>query len=164
VTPNLVQRMLDDTGLDVTLFRGDTGRLLREATLVIVASGTSTLEAALHETPMIVVYKVSPLSYQLGKALIRVPHIGLVNLIADRRLAPELIQEQASPAAIAKEALTFLNNPERLEGMKNELGKVARRLGAGGASAKVAEIAFKLLAKRSTRPSGISPVKDFHEA
>jgi lipid-A-disaccharide synthase len=164
VTPNLLQRMVDEADLDITLFRGDTGRLLQEAALVIVASGTTTLEAALHQTPMIIVYKISPLSYQLGKALIRVPHIGLVNLIAGKRLAPELIQQQASPEAIAKEALTLLNSPERLEGIKTELGEVARRLGASGASDKVAQIAIDLLAKRSSCPPGISPAKDLNEA
>ena len=163
VTPHLLQRMVDEANLDVTLIRGNTGRLLQEAALVIVASGTSTLEAALHETPMIIVYKVSSLSYQLGKALIRVPHIGLVNLIAGKRLAPELIQKAASPAAIAEEALTFLNNPERLEGMKTELAEVARRLGAAGASDKVAQIALDLLAKGSSGPAGISPAKDSYE-
>jgi lipid-A-disaccharide synthase len=164
VSPNLVQRMADNADVEVALFKGDTGRLLQEAALVIVASGTSTLEAALHETPMIIVYKVSPLSYRLGKALIRVPHIGLVNLIAGKRLAPELIQHEATPEAIAGQALTLLNDATRLGTMKTELAEVARRLGAAGASAEVAKIAFELLARRSPGLPGISPVKDSHEA
>ena len=164
VTPGLVQCMVDDADVALTLIKGDTGRLLQEAALVIVASGTSTLEAALHETPMIIAYKVSPLTYRLGKALIRVPHIGLVNLIAGKRVAPELIQQEATPEAIAGQALALLNDEARLGEMRIALAEVARRLGAAGASAKVAKIAFGLLAKRSSHPSGVSSVKDSHEA
>ena len=165
VTPGLLQRMVDETDVAVTIFRGDTGGLLQEAALVIVASGTTTLEAALHGTPMVIVYKVSPLSYQLGKALIRVPHIGLVNLIAGKRVAPELIQHEASPEAIADQTLALLNDAERLGAMKSELAQVVRRLGAPGASDKVAGIAFEMLANGVTSSSdGISPVKDSHAA
>ena len=164
VTPCLVQRMAEDADVAVTLFKGNTGGLLQEAALVIVASGTSTLEAALHETPMVIVYKVSPLSYRLGKALIRVPHIGLVNLIAGKRVAPELIQHEASPEAIADQTLALLNNAERLGAMKSELAQVVRRLGAPGASDKVAGIAFEMLAQGATRSSGLSPEKDSHAA
>jgi lipid-A-disaccharide synthase len=104
---------------------------------------------------MIIIYKVSPLSYQLGKALIRVPHIGLVNLIAGKSVAPELIQQAASPEAIADQALTLLNDVARLGEMKTELRKVARQLGSAGASAEVAKIAYELLDKRSPRPPSI---------
>jgi lipid-A-disaccharide synthase len=164
VTPGLLQRLTEDADVAVTLFRGDTERLLQKAALVIVASGTTTLEAALHGTPMIIVYKVSPLSYQLGKALIRVPHIGLVNLIAGKRIVPELIQHEASPEAIADQALALLNDAERRGAMKSELAQVARRLGAPGASDKVAGIASEMLVKRVIPSSGIASAKDCHEA
>jgi lipid-A-disaccharide synthase len=164
VSPDLMERLTNEAEVAVTLFKGDTGKLLEQADLVIVASGTSTLEAAIHETPMIIVYKVSPLSYRLGKALIRVPHIGLVNLIAGQRVAPELIQHAASPEEIAGEVIALLKDPEKLDWMKGELAEVTRRLGAAGASDQVAKIAFGLLAKRSLWPSLISPSKDQHEA
>jgi lipid-A-disaccharide synthase len=162
VTPNLLQRLMDDADVDVTLFKGNTERLLEQVHLVIVASGTSTLEAALHETPMIIIYKVSPLSYQLGKALIRVPHIGLVNLIAGKRVVPELIQQEASPEAIAGQALTLLDDSVRQKAMKTELAEAARHLGTAGASDKVAGIAYDLLARSFGRPR-ISRIKDSHE-
>jgi len=162
VTPNLLPRLMDDVDADVTLFKENTRYLLEKVHLVIIASGTSTLEAALHETPMIIIYKVSPLSYRLGKALIRVPHIGLVNLIAGKRIVPELIQQAASPEAIAGQALTILDDTVRLKAMKTELAEAARRLGTAGASEKVAGIAYDLLA-RSFGPHRISCVKDAHE-
>ena len=162
VTPNLLQRLVDDADVDVTLFKGNTERLLEKVRLVIVASGTSTLEAALHETPMIIIYKVSPLSYQLGKVLIRVPHIGLVNLIAGKRVVPELIQQEASPEAIAGQAFTLLDDSVRQKAMKTALAEAARRLGTAGASDKVAGIAYDLLARSFDRPR-ISHIKDSHE-
>ena len=120
-------------------------RIFRSADLVIAASGTVTLEAALWGTPMLIVYRVSPLSYLLGKILIRVPHIGLVNLIAGRRVVPELIQQAATPARIAAEASSLLTQPARREKMQAGLARVKQRLGAAGASARVARIATQML-------------------
>ena len=145
VSPALVHRLTNELDFEVTIFKESTERLLRQVTFVIVASGTATLEAAIHETPMIIVYRVSPLSYRVGKALIQVPHIGLVNLIADKRVAPELIQHEASPVEIARQALTLLTDPDKLKRMKGDLAEVTHRLGTAGASDKVAKIAWELL-------------------
>jgi lipid-A-disaccharide synthase len=153
VTPALIDRLKASSEADVVLHRGPTGELLQQADLVVTKSGTSTLEAALHATPMVIVYKVSPLSYHLGKALIRVPHIGLVNLIAGRRVATELIQHEASPEAVAEAVLSLLDDPERMAGMRAALRDVARRLGAPGASRQVAAIARDLLAGAAAPPS-----------
>ena len=162
VSPGLVQRLTKDADVPVAVHKEDTGKLLEQATLVIVASGTSTLEAALQGTPMIIVYKVSPLSYKLGRALIRVPHIGLVNLIADKRVAPELIQQEASPDRIAHEVMTMLDNPVLLAKTRKELTAVARRLGSAGASDKVAGIAWEMIEKGGSCPPGKSSAKDQH--
>jgi lipid-A-disaccharide synthase len=101
---------------------------------------------------MIIVYRVSPLSYQLGKALIKVPHIGLVNLIAGKRVAPELIQHDASPGQIAQQVLGLLADPGKLNQMKDGLAEVTRRLGKPGASDAVAEIAWGLLGRPDQYP------------
>jgi lipid-A-disaccharide synthase len=113
--------------------------------LVVAASGTVTLEAAIAGMPVIIIYKVSPLSYLLGKALIKVRNIGLVNLIAEREIVPELIQDQASPEMIAETVLKFVNNPSALDAIRLAFANVRYRLGGPGASSRTADIALNML-------------------
>ena len=147
VDPQLAARIIAPyrRRLDMDIVSGRPQSLFRSADLLIAASGTVTLEAALWGTPLMIVYRVSPLSYLLGKALIRVPHIGLVNLIAGRRVAPELIQQAATPENIAAEALVILSDPRRRANMRAELARVRKRLGAAGASRRVARIAWEMM-------------------
>ena len=121
--------------------------VLDEAALVITASGTVTLEAAIAGTPMIIVYKVSPLSYWVGKRLIRVEHIGMANLVAKRRIVPELIQHEASAEKIAHQALQILRDEKGLVEIRCKLRQVAQSLGTPGASKRAAEVAIRLLAR-----------------
>jgi len=116
--------------------------------LAIVASGTVTLETAICGIPMIIVYTVSPVSYWLGRALIDVAHIGLVNLIAGERIMPELIQKDASPEIISETALEILSDPHRYMQMCEALLSVRQKLGAPGASHQVAQIAKALMDDR----------------
>jgi lipid-A-disaccharide synthase len=120
--------------------------VLDEAALVITASGTVTLEAAIAGTPMIIVYKVSPLSYWLGKRLIRVKHIGMANLVADGPIVPELIQHEASAENIASRALLMLRDEKGLAEIRCQLRRVGQSLGTSGASKRTAEVAIRLLA------------------
>jgi lipid-A-disaccharide synthase len=119
--------------------------ILDEATLLITASGTVTLEAAIAGTPMIIVYKVSNLSYWLAKLLVRVEYIGLANLVAGKTVVPELIQHEASAEKIAHEALQLLGDEKRLAEMRRELSCIAKSLGAPGASQRAAQVAMNLL-------------------
>jgi lipid-A-disaccharide synthase len=119
--------------------------IFRRCTLAVVASGTVTLEAAVAGVPMVIIYRVSPLSYLLGKTFIRVPHVGLVNLIAGRRLVPELLQNEASPSRIARMVADLMADPLRLEQMRAGLDVVRRRLGDPGASERVARIARTMI-------------------
>jgi lipid-A-disaccharide synthase len=119
--------------------------ILKKCSLVVAASGTVTLEAAIAGVPTVVIYKVSPLSYRFGRAMIKVPYICLVNLIAGRKIIPELIQEEASPANIADEVLGILGDSARMESMKKEIIGVRSLLGGSGASDKVADIAISML-------------------
>lgn len=132
-------------GTAVTIVSGRTHALLGAATLGLVASGTATVEAALLGTPMIVVYRVSPLSYFLGRRFVSVPHFAMVNLIAERRIVPELIQDDFNPARLAHEARLLLDDPARREAMRAELAEVRRRLGAPGASARAAATVSRVL-------------------
>jgi lipid-A-disaccharide synthase len=119
--------------------------LFPKCDLAVVASGTVTLEAALCGTPVIVTYVVSPLSYLLGRALIKVDHIGLVNLIAQNRIVPELIQQDANPQMISDTALAMISDPEKYAAVCRNLAIVRERLGLAGASGNVARIAVALM-------------------
>jgi len=124
--------------------------LYRQSTLVVAVSGTVTLETAISGTPMVVIYRVSPFSYRLGRALIRVRYISLVNLIAGHDLVPELVQDDASPEGITKTVSDMLSNPEGLLKMRSALLNLKQRLGGSGASRRTAEIALELLAARNS--------------
>jgi lipid-A-disaccharide synthase len=94
---------------------------------------------------MVIVYKVSPTSYWLGRALIRVDHIGLINLIAGRRLVPELIQGQASAEGITEQVFNLLADREKFAQLKKDLLAARSVLGESGASRRVADIALSML-------------------
>jgi lipid-A-disaccharide synthase len=115
------------------------------ADIAMVASGTATLETALMGTPMIIIYKVSAPSYYIGKMVINVDHIGLVNIMAGKTIVPELIQEAAIPEAIAAEVIDILTNRERMDDIKTELSKIRDMLGSPGASARAARLAYEML-------------------
>lgn len=132
-------------GAPVTIVTGQTHALLGAATLGLVASGTATVEAALLGTPMIVVYRVSPLSYFLGRRFVSVPHFAMANLIAERRIVPELIQDDFTVENVAREARLLLDDPARREAMRGDLAEVRRRLGAPGASARAAAAVARVL-------------------
>jgi len=119
--------------------------IFEKSTLIIAASGTVTLETAIYGVPMVIMYRISPVSYLLGRALVKVDHIGLVNIIANERVVPELIQDEASPGKIARTVGDMLNNPLRLSQIKEKLALVKSMLGEPGASEKTAEIGLSLL-------------------
>lgn len=121
--------------------------LLRSASAALVKSGTGTLEAALAGTPFVVAYRMNGLTYSMAKRLVRVPHIALANLVADRRVVPEFVQDEATPENLARALLPLLEEkgPAR-RAMIAELAAVQGALGRGGAGERVAEIAVELLA------------------
>jgi lipid-A-disaccharide synthase len=113
--------------------------------LIITASGTATLEAAILGKPMVIVYKVSSLTYWVARALIRVKHIGLVNLVAGKEIARELIQEEVNPERIAEEALRLLKDPVLYEKTIESMAEVRQSLGEPGAAGRAARIVLSLL-------------------
>src|SRR4030095_4570454 len=112
----------------IPLVQGDTYNLLHAADLALVASGTATLETALLERPMVIVYRWAPLTYALARLIVRVPFIGMPNLIAERRVVPELIQREVTPVRIAAEARQLLENPQAYRLTQEELRAVRPRL------------------------------------
>lgn len=140
-------RLLGITGrplaLDVVV--GSTRRILREATAALVKSGTSTIEAALMGCPMVVVYRTAGLTYWLGKRLVKVPYLGMANLIADREAFRELIQDAATPEALAEAVGPLLREtPERTASL-DAVAEVTRKLGEGGAAQHTAAIVLEEL-------------------
>ena len=117
---------------------GGLAESLGEASVAIASSGTVTMECAFFAVPTVVVYRVAWSTYQLGKRLVQVKHIAMPNLLAGRALFPELIQHEASPAAVAREVLALLRDPARRAEVKSELRQTIASLGAPGASARAA--------------------------
>ena len=117
------------------------------ATAGIVASGTATVEAALLDLPSVVVYRLSPLSYALGRPFVHVPHYAMANLIAGRRVLTELIQGEFRPEAVAHEVGRLLDGAETSTRVKDGLAEVRRRLGGSGASARAADLVGRISAE-----------------
>lgn len=121
------------------VIEGETDGVLSSADVAIVASGTVTVQAALHGCPMVVVYRVGALTYRLGKPLVHVDTYAMVNLIAGARVVPELIQDAFTPAAVAAEAVRVLTEPSHAAKVRADLAAVRARLGTTGASRRAAE-------------------------
>lgn len=113
----------------VEVIEGETWDVIGHADLALAASGTVTVEAALLGTPMVTFYKVTPVSWALGKLLVDVPHYTMVNLVAGRRVVPELMQNEMTGTRIAAEALRLLESPGALQAMRSDLAGVAASLG-----------------------------------
>jgi lipid-A-disaccharide synthase len=118
---------------------GATDHVLASADVAVLASGTVTVQAALHGCPMVVVYRVAPLTYRLGKPLLHVDTYAMANLVAGRRVVPELIQDAFTPQAAAAEALRVLTDPAHAARVKADLAEIRAKLGTPGASARAAE-------------------------
>ena len=127
-------------GVSVTRVEGATYDALSAADCAIVASGTATVEAALLGTPMVVVYRVSPTSAFVLKRMVRSPFIAMVNLIAGRRVVPELIQDQFTSESVVEEVRKLLESPAARDEMKAGLAEVRTKLGPGGAIERAADI------------------------
>jgi len=117
----------------------NTRQVLRQAGAAIVASGTATIEACLMGCPMAVVYKVAALTYLLGRILVRVPDIGMVNIVAGKRICPEFVQGDATPAAVADALLPLLSDTPERGTMLEKLRQAKESLGEGGAEERAAE-------------------------
>jgi len=122
---------------------------MQRSAIGIVASGSATLEAAFFRMPFVLIYKVATLTYLAGKMLIRVKYLGMPNVLADREIVPEFIQERAEPQLIAREVRRLLENPARRQQMLADFDAVISKLGPGGASEAAAQAILNLLAQPS---------------
>ena len=140
-----VTEIISGFNVKVKVVSGHTYDVISCADLALVASGTATLETALLGVPMIIVYKISLLSYFIGRLFVHVKNIGLVNIIAGKTIVPELIQGDASGKRIAAESLSILKNGERRQKMIKELEAIRARLGEPGAARRAAQIAHDMI-------------------
>ncbi|MFO8084706.1 MAG: lipid-A-disaccharide synthase [Desulfobacterales bacterium] len=149
VNRNVVEQIMEpyQGTLDVKLVEGGAVQTFKRSAILVAVSGTVTLEAALSGIPMVIIYRVSPLSYRLGKALIRVKFISLVNLIARRQILPELIQQEASPGKIAANVEKMLKDSKQLIRIHQQLFRIRNAFGQPGASGRVADIALDMIKK-----------------
>jgi lipid-A-disaccharide synthase len=133
----------------VALVEDQTDAALAAAHVGLTASGTATVQTALHDVPMVIVYRVSPLTCWLARRLVAVDAFGMVNLIAGEKVVPELLQEAFTPDAVAREAVSMLTDRARVARIREGLARVRERLGGPGASRRAAEAILGVA--RSTR-------------
>lgn len=139
-----MESMVAPFHLPVTLVDEDIYSVINACDAIISVSGTVTLQIALVGTPMAIVYKMAPLSYAIGRLLIRVPHIGLANIVAGRGVVREFIQDDATAAAIAQEIETILTQDDYNRTMRDGLLSICQRMGEKGCSARVARMVSEL--------------------
>lgn len=137
-------RMISGKPIQATLIKSATYELLQHATAAIVASGTATLETACFLVPFILVYRVSPMTFWLGKRLVKIPHIGLVNVVAQEKIVDEFLQNDVHPDRLTEPTESLLFDEKRRAAMKAELNKVKNRLGQPGASRRTADHIWRI--------------------
>ncbi len=149
IDEGLIQPHLRQRSLPLQILRGRTYDAVAASDLALVASGTATLETAILGTPLIVVYQTNLFTSVLSKFLVQSPHIGLPNVVAGRQVVPEFIRWNFTPANVARETLSLLNNPDRLQRMRADLAEVRSTLGTPGAGERVADHIFRGLQQRA---------------
>ncbi len=142
---DFIKPFLSQSPAPVTLVDGNVYEVLRASDAALVTSGTATLETGLMAVPMVIVYRISALSYLIGKMIVDVDHIGLVNIVAGMRLVPELVQKESTPQNMADAMARFLDDPSYYEEVKTQLSGIRSRLGDEGASSRVASVVLEIL-------------------
>ncbi len=142
--------------IPLTLTDGGSGEAIAACDLIATASGTATLEIGLHQVPMVIVYRIAPLSYGLLRHLVHLEHIGLCNIVAGRRVVPELLQGEATPARLTAELERILDDPAEAERMRHELGTLKDRLGTPDDADRIENVVLEMLA----RPASAQGRKD----
>lgn len=128
---------------------GRTDDVLAASDVVVTASGTATVQTAIYQRPMVIVYRLSALTYRIVKTFSHVRHAGMANLIAGERVVPELIQDAFTPVAVADEVVAFLTDAGRAERTRTALGRVRQRLGSPGASRRSAARILTMASRRA---------------
>lgn len=148
LAPSLSRRFFEQQieagGLPIEIVAGNVYEVAAACDAVLTVSGTVTLQIALTGTPMAILYKVAPLSYQIGKRLIKIEHAGLTNIVAGKGIVREFIQDAANPVDLSEEMLRLLDDADYIAAMRQELRRVQQLLGEPGCSARVAQMASEM--------------------
>lgn len=145
ISEHRLEEYVHNVSLPITLVRENIYQGIAQCNFCLVASGTATLEVAILNKPMVIIYKTSLLTWLIAKALIKIPYIGLVNIVAGKKIVPECIQHDANGRSIAAQILRMVNDPQKQDRMKEELEKVRLSLGSGGAGRRAAEEVLKTI-------------------
>jgi lipid-A-disaccharide synthase len=145
---------LNARGPSIGIIADATDDVLAAADVALVASGTVTVQAALRECPMVVVYRLSPLTYRLGRPFVRVDTFAMANLVAGRQVVPELMQDDFTPDAVAERALPLLQDRGTAEAMRADLRAVRAKLGTPGASQRAARAVLAVAARNTPQRLG----------
>lgn len=146
IPESMLSALVDRRTLTVKFTYDHIYDLMSIADLAIASSGTVTLEAAILDLPSVIIYKVNSLTYYLGKLLVKIPHIGLPNIVAGRKVLPELLQHEVNADAIAGAALPLLFDPEIRQTALAAMSEIREKLGSGGAVQRVAELIVSVAA------------------
>ncbi|HWR44328.1 lipid-A-disaccharide synthase [Sporomusa sp.] len=144
ISREMLQNIIDSHNVNVTLTTEYTYDLMGLSDAVIAASGTATLETSLMGAPTVIIYKIAALTYFLGKFLIKIPNIGLPNIVAGRRIVPELLQDAVNPGSIAAETVKLIADTAVREQALADLAEVKAKLGQTGAVKRVAEVILEV--------------------
>ena len=145
ISRELLQKYTNQSDIDFKIFKGEHYNGVNACDVCVVASGTATLETAILNKPMVVIYKTSLITWLIAKLFIKIPCIGLVNVIARKKIVPECVQFQATPECIVKELRAMFTDEIRLAEIKTELKKVKESLGDSGASRRAATVILEAL-------------------
>jgi lipid-A-disaccharide synthase len=141
----MVQGYIAESGLPIDMVEGRAFEVMKAADLLLMASGTATLEGAIAGAPMVIIYKLSLLSYLIGRMMVKIKCFGLANIVVGRKVVPELLQGEVTSHRIALEAKKILQDHARRKEIKDEFLFIADKLGGSGASHRVARIALQMM-------------------
>lgn len=153
--PDRFFQALEEARVPLAIVEGRTDDVLAAADVVVTASGTATVQTALHGRPMVIVYRVSPLTFRLGRRFVRVQTFGMANLIAGRTIVPELIQDAFTHDRVAAEAVRFFNDPAAAARAREGLAEVRSKLGGPGATGRAADAVLGTIHARGSRAAAL---------
>jgi lipid-A-disaccharide synthase len=140
-----VQGVVAQSGLPIEIVEGRAFEVMKAADLLLMASGTATLEGAIAGAPMVIIYRLSPITYLIGRMLVKIKCFGLANIVVGRKVVPELLQDEVTPHRIALEAKKILKDHAKRQEIEDEFRLITDKLGGKGASQRVARIALQMM-------------------